>query len=130
MTFKDWDEGLKYLEALTKWPPVILYLALLFRKAIAEKLSGLESVKVKDFEVIFSVLKKVAAESKNPAFVQQLVLKLLPDSLTKGEPKSDKPEADKSSDEEGEGVEEESEDQNALETEREEIERTIRQARE
>ena len=76
MTFKDWDKCLKFLEVLTKWPSVILYLAFLFRGAIAKKLSGLEKIKVKETEIIFrtlTVLKKVAQKS-SPELVQQYIL--------------------------------------------------------
>ena len=76
MTFKDWDECLNFLEVLTKWPPVILYLAFLFRGAIARKLSGLEKIKVKETEIIFRALKELknAAQEANPVLAQQLLL--------------------------------------------------------
>ena len=90
MTFKDWDECLKFLDVLTKWPLVVLYLALLFRGAIARKLSGLEKIKVKEIELIFGTLKKVAAKS-SPAFFRQFVLKLQLDALLQAEVTSDKP---------------------------------------
>ena len=72
MTFKDWDECLKFLEVLTKWPPIVLMIALVFRSAIAKKIAEIEKITVKEkAEVAFKTLaklKKVAAETSPELF--------------------------------------------------------------
>jgi len=84
VTIQDWDEVLKFVEALTKWPVVVLYLALLFRPTIARKLSGLEKIKFKEGEIIFSGLKRIAAEN-TPNFLKEFILKVRPAAFVEGE---------------------------------------------
>ncbi len=88
MTIQDWDEVLKFVEALTKWPVVVLYLALLFRPTIARKLSGLEKIKFKEGEIIFSGLKRIAAEN-TPNFLKEFILKVRPAAFVEGESDAD-----------------------------------------
>lgn len=92
MTFKDWDECLKFLVVLTKWPPIVLLIALVFRNAIAKKLADLKQITIKEkAEIVFEALgelKKVAAKT-SPKLFQQFVLKLPPSAITNGEAEAD-----------------------------------------
>ncbi len=92
MTFKDWDECLKFLVALTKWPPIVLLIALVFRNAIAKKLADLKQITIKEkAEIVFEALgelKKVAAKT-SPKLFQQFVLKLPQSAITDGESEAD-----------------------------------------
>lgn len=88
MTIQDWDEVLKFVDALTRWPVVALYLALLFRPTIARKMSGLEKIKVKETEVNFSRLKKIASVT-NADLLKEVILKVRPDALAEGEADAD-----------------------------------------
>jgi len=88
MTIQEWDEVLKFVDALTKWPVVALYLALLFRSTIARKLSGLEKIKVKETEVSFRLLKRIAAEN-SPGFLKEVILKVRPAAFVEGEADAD-----------------------------------------
>ena len=47
MTVGAWDECLKFLAVLTTWPMLVLFLACLFRKAIANRLSTIWETKLK-----------------------------------------------------------------------------------
>ncbi len=92
MTFKDWDEALKFLVVLTKWPPIALLIALVFRSAIAKKLADLKQITIKEkAEIVFEALgelKKVAAKT-SPKLFQQFVLKLPHSAITNGEAEAD-----------------------------------------
>ena len=88
MTFKDWDEALKFLVVLTKWPPIVLLIALVFRSAIAKKLADLKQITIKEkADIVFKTLgelKTVAAKT-SPELFQQFVLKLPQSAITDGE---------------------------------------------
>ena len=53
--YKLWDEILKTIAALTTWPVVVLYLALLFRQALTRQIPNL----FKSFEALVERLAKV-----------------------------------------------------------------------
>lgn len=86
--YKLWDEVLKTIGALTTWPLVVLYLALLFRQALTRQIPNLfqsfealverlAKVKYKGVEAEFEIdkLREVAAEH-SPELVQELMLKV------------------------------------------------------
>ena len=124
MTFKDWDELLKFLVVLTKWPPIVLLIALVFRNAIAKKISGLEKIKVKETEIVFRALKelrKVAQESK-PELVRQILLNVPLVSLAEGG-EANKPEAGGQAEEKSKASQEDEDD--ALEAEKVDLEQLL-----
>ena len=102
MTFKDWDEALKFLVVLTKWPPIVLLIALIFRRAIASKIASLKQITIKEkAEIVFEALgelKKVAAKT-SPKLFQQFVLKLPHSAITEGEAEADDDTKDKDAEE-------------------------------
>lgn len=129
MTYQAWDEVLKFIDALTKWPVVVLYLALLFQHVIAKKLSGLEKVKVKETEVTFSVLKKIAA-GNTPNFLKEFILKVRPAALVDGEADADEEdisEDGKSEDASPEEVDEDSQGSADTDNERVDLEQVQRE---
>ena len=84
MTFQNWDELLKFCEVFTKWPPVVLFLAFLFRGVIARKLGNIQSIKVKETEIVFKRL-RIIAQNTTPELLKQFILTVRPASLTASE---------------------------------------------
>ncbi len=86
--YKLWDEILKTIQVLTSWPPVVLYLSLLFRQALTRQIPALfksfealierlAKVKYKGVEAEFELdkLRDVAAEH-SPELAQELLIKI------------------------------------------------------
>lgn len=86
--YKLWDEVLKTIQVLTSWPLVVLYLSLLFRRAVTrqipsffksleELIERLAKVKYKGLEADFELdkLREVAAEH-SPELAQELLIKI------------------------------------------------------
>ncbi len=131
MTFQDWDECLKFLEVLTKWPPIVLLIALVFRSAIAKKLADLKKITIKEkTEIAFETLvklKKVAAET-SPELFQQFVLNIPHSVITEGEAGADDKAGKVSGGEEtrAEDVDEDGNDESA-ETDRVELDNQLKE---
>ena len=127
MTFKDWDEVLKFLVVLTKWPPIVLLIALVFRSTIAKKLADLKQITIKEkAEIVFEALgelKKVA-EKTSPKLFQQFVLKLPHSAITDGEAEADTKET-QDQDVDDEDVDDEGTDASA-EADRVELEKQLK----
>ncbi len=86
--YKLWDELLKTIGVLTSWPLVVLYLSLLFRRALTrqipaffksleELIERLAKVKYKGIEAEFDLdkLREVAAEHSSE-LAQELLIKI------------------------------------------------------
>jgi len=86
--YKLWDELLKTIGVLTAWPLVVLYLSLLFRRALTQQIPAffksleelierLAKVKYKGIEAEFNLdkLRDVAAEH-SPELAQELLIKI------------------------------------------------------
>ncbi len=76
----------QFIDVLTKWPLVVFYLSIFFRKEIKEILPKLAERLSKFGPLEFSKEMQTLAANYDPRLLRQLLLRLSPTSLSKGEP--------------------------------------------
>ncbi|MGR3311113.1 MAG: hypothetical protein ACUZ77_10085 [Candidatus Brocadiales bacterium] len=78
--------AVQFIDVLTKWPLVVIYGSIFFRKEIKEILPKLAERLSKFGPLEFSEEMRTLAANYDPHLLRQLLLRLPPTSLSKGEP--------------------------------------------